>query len=612
MADRLTHRGPDDSGEWTDDEAGIALAFRRLSIIDLSPTGHQPMLSPSGRYVIAYNGEVYNFRRLHHELGAPPLSGHSDTEVILLAIERWGLRPAVERFVGMFAFAVWDREERTLHLVRDRIGVKPLHYAYVPGGVIFASELKALAAHPLFDDAIDRSALALYTRLGYIPAPHTIYASARKLMPGTIFSISDPEQLGEPETFWSARDAALHGHSAPFRGTDGEAAEELRALLDDAIALRRIADVPVGVFLSSGVDSSTVAGIMSRQAAGGVRTFTIASGDPATDESADAAAIAKHLGTIHAELRVTGADALAIVPQLPQIFDEPFADSSAVPTVLVSRLARPHVTVALSGDGGDELFGGYPRYVLKKDAWGIAARLPHIARRSLGAVLAAAGQSERMRHLERRSAIAARLRLSARGARFGPAMSRHDDDAIYLETLTQWTDVVLEAGEALDPFRGARRAPLRTHAERAMFIDLMTYLPDDLLAKVDRASMSASLEVREPLLDHRIVEFALRLPLRMKIRNGETKWLLRQVMAQHVPPQLVSRRKLGFTVPLGEWLRGPLRDWAEELLREDRLRSEGFFDVGSVRARWSEHVTGVRGWDNHLWTILMFQAWLRD
>jgi asparagine synthase (glutamine-hydrolysing) len=612
MSTCLVHRGPDSAGEWADDERGIALGFRRLSIIDTSVTGDQPMFSASGRYVIAFNGEVYNFQRIHAELGSPELRGHSDTAVMLAAIERWGVREAVTRFIGMFAFALWDRDERTLTLVRDRLGVKPLYIGSTRDGIVFASELKAFSAHPTFEGTIDRGALALYARYNYIPAPLTIFDQVRKLMPGSMLVVRDPKHLPEAEAYWSARDEAMRGAADPFRGSDREAIDELRALLDDSIALRQIADVPVGVFLSSGVDSPTVASIMAAQATSPVRTFTIGTEDPNGDESAAAAAIAAHLNTTHVSRRVTADDALNMIPLLPRVYDEPFADSSAIPTLLVSRLAREHVTVALSGDGGDELFGGYERYAPPRSAWSATARLPRIARRTMGGVLRSASQSRVYREMERSFGPLRAVRLGSRGAKFANALLSEDPDALYIETLAQWRNLVRDVAEVADPFRPELRAPLATHAERAMLLDLITYLPDDLLVKVDRASMSVSLEAREPLLDHRIVEFAMRLPLHMKLRDGQGKWILRRVLEQHVPARLMPTRKLGFSVPVGAWLRGPLRSWADELLDPQAMRDDGFFDADLVEAHWREHVTDARGWDNHLWTVLMFQAWLRE
>jgi asparagine synthase (glutamine-hydrolysing) len=612
MADQLRHRGPDDSGEWLDAATGVALGFRRLSIIDTSAAGHQPMVSPTGRYVIAFNGEVYNFQRLHAELGSPQLHGHSDTMVLLAAIERWGLRGALGKFIGMFGFALWDREERCLHLVRDRLGVKPMHYAVLKDGILFGSELKAFRAHPAFEARIDRGAVALYARHNYIPAPLTIFENVYKLPPGTILTIRRPNEIPKPEPYWSAREEAIRGAKNPFRGSDSDAIAELNALLDDSVALRQIADVPVGVFLSGGVDSPTVASIMAAQATSPVKTFTIGSDDPRTDESQAAAALAKHLGTNHIALHATGADAMAVIPKLAKIYDEPFGDSSAIPTYLVSRLAREHVTVALSGDGGDELFGGYPRYLLGRRVWSAAAHLPTSARRGIGHAIRGATGNSAWHALESRVKTLHDARVQSRAGKLARALLSDDPDGLYLETLAQWRDVVRDAPPLYDPFRRDLRAPLASAAERAMFLDLITYLPDDLLAKVDRASMAVSLESREPLLDHRVVELSFRLPLHMKIRNGEGKWILRRVMEKYVPPGLLPRRKMGFSIPMDVWLRGPLREWAEELLDARALAEEGFFDGESIRAHWRQHLDGAHDWQNHLWTILMFEAWWRE
>jgi asparagine synthase (glutamine-hydrolysing) len=620
MATRLLHRGPDDSGEFVDEQAGLGLGFRRLAIIDLTEAGHQPMHSPSGRYVLVFNGEMYNFATVREELErgghAPAWRGHSDTEVLLAAVEAWGVPEAVSRFVGMFAFALWDRKERALHLVRDRIGVKPLYYSIVGETVIFGSELKALAAHPKFDRTIDRDALALYARYGYVPAPYTIHRGTRKLEPGSILTIP---ATGAParHSYWSVEDAVTRSIATPFRGSDAEALEQLDVLTRDAVRLRMISDVPLGVFLSGGIDSSTVAALMQAQNSNRVKTFSIGFTAEGYDEAQSAAAVARHLGTEHTELYVTPEDALAVIPLLPKMYDEPFADASQIPTYLVSQLARRSVTVALSGDGGDELFAGYNRHFLGRSLWHRTRSIPAPLRRAAGAMLRAVPMSTWNRALAPRNRFLPRaLRRERAGERIhklGDAMAVDSSDVFYGGVVSRWTDVVLGASEPKVAITDSARWPhLDDFTDRAMYFDQVSFLPDDILVKVDRASMAVSLEAREPLLDHRLIEFAWTLPVGMKVRGGKGKWLLRQLLNRYVPEQLTERPKQGFGLPINEWLRGPLRGWAESLLDETRLRQDGFFDPRKIRARWDEHLRGTGEWEHYLWTILMFQAWLRE
>ena len=621
MADTLQHRGPDDRGAWVDAEAGLALGFRRLAIVDLSAEGHQPMVSASGRYVLAFNGEVYNHADLRRELvasGAAPFRGQSDTEVMLAAFERWGPDRALERFVGMFAFALWDRRERILRLARDRIGEKPLYYGWAGGGLVFGSELKALRAYPGFSGEVDREALALYMRFGYVPAPHSIYRGIRKLPPGTSLTIDAGRTvaagaLPDPVPYWSARRAAEAGAAAPFEGTEAEAADRLEALLREAVGLQMVADVPLGAFLSGGVDSSTIVALMQAQSPRPVKTFTIGFEEAGYDEARYAKEVARHLGTEHTELYVTPAEAREVIPSLPTLYDEPFADSSAIPTYLVSRMARRQVTVSLSGDGGDELFGGYSWYPRTVQVWDKVRRLPRALRRTTAGALAAV-EARR----PRRPGGAGRLARFVSPDRVGKlaALLGHADEAedVHWALLSRWDGlppVVLGTAEAPPAPPGWEAHPgLGDVPRRLMLTDMLTYLPDDILAKVDRASMGVSLEARAPFLDHRVVEFALRVPTAMKIRDGHGKWLLRQVLYRHVPRELIERPKMGFTVPIGAWLRGPLREWAEELLDEGRLRREGFLDPGPIRRRWDEHLSGRRDRADDLWSALMFQAWL--
>jgi asparagine synthase (glutamine-hydrolysing) len=621
MADAVTHRGPDSAGTWVDAPAGLALGHRRLAILDLSPAGHQPMASPSGRYVVAFNGEVYNFRELRRELEARfAFNGDSDTEVMLAAVEAWGLQGAVRRFVGMFAFALWDRAERTLHLVRDRLGVKPLYYGWAGDALVFGSELKALRAHPGFAPEVDRGAVSLLLRHTCIPAPYTIYRAARKLLPGTVLTLRAPGDRSVPVPFWSAAPVAEDGAANPFRGTPEEAVEQLDVLLRDAVGLRMISDVPLGAFLSGGVDSSAVVALMQAQSARPVRTFSIGNPDGEYDEAGDARAVARHLGTDHTELYATADDARAVIPLLPRMFDEPFADSSQIPTYLVSALARRQVTVSLSGDGGDELFAGYNRHLWGRRVGRVVQAVPARARRVAARGLTALSPDRWNRAYRMLAPILpATLRQRIPGDKLhkvAAALTVDTPDELYLRLVSQWTDpAAVVVGGTEPPTRLAGGAPppaLTDFTLRMMFCDLVTYLPDDILTKVDRASMAVGLEARVPLLDHRVVEFASSLPLELKVRAGQTKWALRQVLYRYVPPALVERPKMGFGVPLDAWLRGPLRPWAEGLLDPDRLRREGFFRPEPVRHAWSEHVSGRRNRHHELWDVLMFQAWLQE
>ena len=586
MSAALQHRGPDDDGVWTDAGAGIALAFRRLAILDLSQAGAQPMLSASGRYVIVFNGEIYNFQRLRDELGLRDLRGRSDTEVLLACVEAWGIERAVQRFIGMFAFALWDREMRTLTLVRDRMGIKPLYYALTPRGVSFASELKALGG-----GEIDRGALALYMRYGYVPAPHAIYRGTAKLLPGTMLTIHAGGRA-EHRAYWDSARTAEHAAANRFAGSDDEALAAVETLLADAVRLRMIADVPLGVFLSGGIDSPLITALMARETAN-VATFTIGF-EGLADEAPDAAAIARHLGTRHTEAIIGSGDVLDAIPLMASIYDEPFGDSSAIPTYLVSRLARQHVTVALSGDGGDELFGGYHRYFLGQRLDQRVARVPRPLRRPAGRALRAVAR------------VATRnLRDRLRG--LGDALVLDDPIARFRREVA--TDLV-EVTEA-----EARGVPLTEQLPRIgnptelmMYLDAISFLPDDILTKVDRASMAVGLEAREPLLDHRMVELAWSLPLSMKMRGAGGKWILRRLLSRHLPPALIGAGKQGFGLPIDAWLRGPLREWAASLVDEERIVREQWFEPASVRRVWDRGP--VRNAEQTLWRLLMFQQWL--
>ncbi len=625
MAASLAHRGPDDQGIWVNEASGVGLAHRRLSIQDLSPLGAQPMQSHSSRYVIAYNGEVYNFPELRAELLARGHSfrGGSDTEVMLAAFEEWGVEAAVPRFAGMFAFAVWDQAERCLWLCRDRLGVKPLYVGYIGRHLVFGSELKALRLIPGFDRTVDRDALALYMRHDYVPGPASIYSSVRKLRPGILTRYAPQPGARPRETeivYWSVERATLT--PVPVPPGDDAVVEQLDQLLRESVRSRMIADVPIGVLLSGGIDSSTVAGIA--QALGQARnqapvqTFTIGFAEARFDEAGHAREVAAHLGTRHTELYITPQDALQIVPALSTIYDEPFGDSSQIPTTLVSRLARQSVTVGLSGDGGDEFFYGYPRYPTAESVWRRLSVLPRPLRRLGGALLEALPPAWIDANLPRLSQrfgnFGSQGAASQRARRFARLVAQPDVYHFYRAINSRWADadgLVLGAssgGQLLaDPPAWMRRLPL---SQYMMVADVLMYLSEDILAKTDRASMSASLELREPLIDHRIAEFALALPLRQKYRDGRGKWALRQVAYRYVPPRLLDRPKQGFEIPVGDWLRGPLRDWAEGLLEPARLAAEGYLDPEPVRTRWDEHTAGRLNWQGKLWNVLMFQSWL--
>ena len=608
MADTLKHRGPDDRGAWTDAAVGVALGFRRLAIVDLSPNGHQPMISAGGRYVVVFNGEIYNYRELRKQLeseateGVLNFIGHSDTEVMLAAFETWGFEASLERIVGMFAFALWDRQDRRLYLSRDRIGEKPLYYGWMGSTFLFGSELKALRQHPHFSPRIQREVLRPYLRHGYVPTPFSIYEGIHKLIPGTFLVLNEhqPSVLPEPVAYWSPRKVFEQGLANHRASHDKDAATELEGLLSDAVGLQMVADVPLGAFLSGGVDSSTVVALMQARSTRPVRTFTIGFHDPMFDEAEYARSVANHLGTDHTEVYVSADEALSVIPRLPELYDEPFGDSSQIPTFLVSQIARRSVTVSLSGDGGDELFAGYLWYERVSKLWRLFRWLPATLRRPLGRALSAipagadANSAQKIAFVLRESDGLIGLYRALNGTWNGV-------DVLSPET----PESSANRDESLDWLRGGEPVA------RLQWYDLLHYLPDDILAKVDRASMGKSLESRAPFLDHRVVEFAANLPLAMKMRNGQSKWLLRQVLYRYVPPALIERPKRGFSVPLAAWLRGSLRDWAEDLLAPAGLRQEGFFSPDVLQRQWREHLEEKRDWSSHFWNVLMFQSWLR-
>lgn len=622
MADRLSHRGPDDSGTWADPAHGVFLAHRRLSIIDLSPGGHQPMASANGRYVIVFNGEIYNHdairRRLEAEGLSPGWRGHSDTEVLLAGIAAWGIRKALQSSVGMFALALWDRSERQLWLARDRLGEKPVYWGYCGRALLFASELKSFTACPeLFRAEINRHGLALMLRFGYVPAPFSIYNGVRKLAPGTMlrFDAGSPDPV--EDSFWSCTAGLAATQRGPDPISDESAIGELEKLLHQSVAGQIVADVPVGCFLSGGIDSSVVTAIAQSISNRPVKTFSIGFHEQQYNEAHHAKEIAAHLGTDHTELYVTSRDALDVIPLLPSIYDEPFADPSQIPTYLVSKLARTAVTVSLSGDGGDELFAGYRRYSAGKRLWECLSPFPLKFRQTIKTLLSGISQENIDRVLNPiHSVLPQRHRLRNPGDKIRKAMGlidSHDIDDLHLRLMSQWQDpfsVVLESDGQLPHLPPSLK--FSDPIAKMSWRDTLTYLPDDILVKLDRASMANSLESRVPLLDHRIVEFAMGLPTNLKIREGIPKWILRQILYKHVPKSMVDRPKMGFGVPIETWLRGPLRDWAENLLAEPRLRQEGFFAAAPIRLKWAEHLSGKRNWHNELWSVLMFQAWLEE
>lgn len=617
MGDSMSHRGPDDAGEWWDPEAGVGLAHRRLAVLDVSAAGHQPMVSASGRFVISYNGEVFNFRELQAELSGA-VSGwrsQSDTEVILAAFEAWGVERAVSRFMGQFAFAVWDRHERELSLVRDRLGIKPLYYGRAPGAFVFASDLAAFHRHPAFEPTVDRDAVALFMRFQYVPAPYSIYQGVRKLEPGEILRLQVRDsrvESSETTQYWSARQVAREGQQTTSEIDEREATDQLDILLNRAVGRRMISDVPVGALLSGGIDSSTITAMMQAQSAVPVRTFTVGFDEGDYDEAAYAQRIAAHLGTDHTEVYLSPADALDVIPKIPAIYSEPFADPSQIPTYLISSLASRHVTVALSGDGGDELFAGYTRYGRGRALWTKLAWMPAGVRKAVAQAILKlpSGPIDAGLKVLRRQPAGERLRA------LGEAMQGPDiQTRLYQEMVTHW-----RSSELLVP--GAKQMPtsfsdgdggldLSDFTHRMMMLDMISYLPDDILVKTDRASMAASLEMRVPLLDHEVVEFAWNLPLSLKLRGNKTKWLLDQVLERYLPRHLTDRPKQGFTVPIQDWLRGPLREWAEDLLAPEALRSSDLFDCDRIRNTWDAYLSGRDPLAyNRLWDVLMFQAWM--
>lgn len=623
MASALYQRGPDDAGVWSDSSAGITLAHRRLAILDLSPAGHQPMPSGSGRFIIVFNGEIYNHLELRQQLSNCHWQGTSDTETLLACFESWGIEQTLQRIVGMFSIALWDKEKEQLTIARDRMGEKPLYYGWQGDSFLFGSELKALKVHPYCKKEISRPALTLLLRHNYIPAPHSIYKGIYKLPSGSYLTITPSQStvLPEPVRYWSLSTAVEKGKSFPFTGSDQEATDRLETILLESIQGQQLADVPLGAFLSGGIDSSTIVALMQANATQPVNTFTIGMESQTHNEAEHAKLVSKHLGTNHTELYVSAQNALDIIPRLPSLYDEPFADSSQIPTFLVSQLAKEQVTVALSGDGGDELFAGYNRYFWGERIWNKMSWLPFPMRHFLARLItqipvsgwdAFNRRTQALQPQKLRSAL-----LGDKLHKLAKSLSKvRSMDDLYFSLVSQWDEpasVVLNVKEPNTLISSSELWPnLPDSRERMMYLDSMTYLPDDILTKVDRAAMGVSLETRVPLLDHRVVEFAWTIPMHMKIRDGQGKWLLRQVLYRHVPKELIERPKMGFSITLEDWLRGPLREWAEELMDENKLVQQGYFDSKIIRQRWGEHLSGARNWHNLLWSVLMFQSWLEE
>jgi asparagine synthase (glutamine-hydrolysing) len=618
----MRHRGPDDEGIWLDTDSGIGLAHARLAILDVSPAGRQPMESSSGRYVIVFNGEIYNHQTLRRELEqssrAPTWRGHSDTETLLAGFEAWGVVATLKRAEGMFAIGLWDRRDRVLSLARDRIGEKPLYYGQQKGAFLFGSELRSLRAHPAFHAPIDRGAITLLLRHNYIPAPYSIYEGIHKLEPGCVATVTVGSRPPIIERFWDFREIVTRGAREPFQGSEREAIAELERELKRAISQQMVADVPLGAFLSGGVDSSLIVALMQELGSRPVKTFTIGFHNDEFNEAPFAEQVARHIGTEHTSLYVTPEEALSVVPRLPRLFSEPFADSSQIPTFLVSQLARSEVTVSLSGDAGDELFGGYNRYALADATWRRVAAIPRPGRRAVSSMLTALSPG-RWNALvgPMQSWLPAGMAQAQVGDKIHKAagvLSSRSQAELYTRLVSHWTspaDVVIGGYEPTTILTDVSRQP---HAdgfvEQMMALDTLSYLPDDILVKVDRAAMGVSLETRVPLLDHRVVELAWRLPLRYKLRGGVTKRPLREILYRRVPQRLIERPKRGFGIPLADWLRGPLREWAEDLLSVQRLSGDGYLNPAPIRQLWMEHLSETRNWQYHLWDILVFQEWL--
>lgn len=623
MMDAIKHRGPDDKGFWHNSESNLYLGHRRLSVVDLSSLGHQPMTSCSDRYVIAFNGEIYNHLLLRKSLKKSGVNvtwrGHSDTETLLACIDTWGLEKTIKKCSGMFAIALFDKKHNSIYLVRDRFGEKPLYYGIQNGVFLFGSELKALKKHPEFQGEIDRNSLALQLKYSYIPTPYSIYKGIKKLPPGTILKVrvndaySNIESIESPIAFWSLREVAINAQLNTYTGSAIEAVNDLDELLSQSVKQQMEADVSLGAFLSGGIDSSLIVSLMQSQSSSPVKTFSIGFEQEGYNEAVYAKQIAQHLGTKHTELYVSAEDAMNTIPKLSHLYDEPFSDSSQIPTYLVSGMTKESVTVSLSGDAGDELFGGYNRYLWTRKIWNKVKYMPYSVRRFIAWGMTSVSPEAWNKILLQIVSMPLTGDKIHKLANILPAKSVED---FYFHLVSHWHDIDTIVIGTKDPVAPVERNSLGLNLgsieQNMMYLDSISYLPDDILTKVDRAAMGVSLETRIPFLDHHVVEFAYKLPLSMKIRNGEGKWILKKVLDRYIPRELMERPKMGFGVPIDLWLRGPLRDWAESLLDESRLKKEGFFHAESIKKKWDEHLSGSRNWQNHLWDVLMFQAWLED
>lgn len=623
MATALSHRGPDASDKWLNHDRVVGFAHTRLSIQDLSEAGKQPMTSASGRYVITYNGEVYNAPTLRKQLQKHQhhFRGHSDTEAILAAVEEYGLEKAVQQFIGMFAFALWDKQDKTIHLVRDRLGIKPLYYGWQDNIFFFASEIKSIRKIPGFSQQIDRNSLSAYLRFNYVPTPYSIYENVHKLKPGNILTLKQSDvdnRNAQTREYWSIYEDYTATSARENQLDPSEETTRLESLLKNSVSLRMLSDVPLGAFLSGGVDSSAIVALMQAQSSKPIKTFTIGFSEQNYNEAEHARKVAEHLKTDHTELYLSPKDAMDVIPLLPDLYDEPFADSSQIPTYLVSKLASEHVTVCLSGDGGDELFSGYNRHEWAQTSWDSFRNIPPGIRKFTSkSITSFSPLAYDQIYNALKFLLPTKLRFASPGDKLhklANIITAENPEMIYRKLVSQWdtpTDIVINAHEPTSQIDNVQKSSaIKNISQRMMYLDTITYLPDDILTKVDRASMGVGLEARVPLIDHRLVEYAAGLPMSMKLRNKQSKWLLRQVLYKYVPKELIERPKMGFAIPLDQWYRTSLRGWCESLLSEERIRNEGFFHPEPIQKMWKEHLSGKRNWHLHLWSILMFQSWL--